>query len=413
MLIVLLPESESASTQAPATWNWWRLDKEGSVLDSGESRLAELRTRFPAERIRGLVPASAVTLYRVAMPVRRQAAIRAALPFALEDSLGQELEELHFVAGPRRADGRVAAAVVEHENMQAWQSWFSEAGWRVEALIPLAALYVDQIPDNGLRVQMSPWPSAEEQLIATAADREPAIIERSLASFWLQRTLAEREADDRQLELLGVTADRLGLGASDQIIESAQRPIPLAPLLARCSRPLPPMNLLTHPYASGVGAPPWRKLRGVAIAAGILLAVLGAQVLSEWLVLSSERDRLQADINALFDRTLPDSRRVQPVTQFRQILDGAGGQGASGTGSMGPLLYEALAVTNAGGKGRITQFRATPAEVEIELQLQSFADLEAIRESLAAKQGLRENLQGADSGAEGVTARLKIERGES
>ena len=412
MLIVLLPESTGASDQSGLPWYWWRLDKDGAILDSGHHQLKELRSRFPGERIRGLVPASAVTLYRVAMPVRRQSAIRAALPFALEDSLSQELEELHFVAGPRRTDDRVAAAVVEHDNMRSWLACFSEAGWRVEALIPLAALYADQLPDRGLRAQASSWPNGEEQVIVTAADREPAIVERSLASFWLQRSLAERDSDDRHVELLGLSLERLGMKDSDTIIESAQRPVPLATLLARCSRPLPPMNLLVQPYSGRAGAPPWRKLRGVAIAAGVLLAVLAAQLISEWLVLSNERDRLQAEIDALFERTLPESRRVDPPEQFRQALTGAAGEGATGSG-MGPLLYEALAVTASGGKGRVRQLRATPAEVELELQLSSFAELEAIRERLAEKPGLRENLQGADSGADGVTARLRIERGES
>lgn len=412
MLIVLLPESTNASSLSAAPWHWWRLDKDGSILDSGAHGLTELRSRFPGERIRGLVPSSAVTLYRLPMPVKRQSAIRAALPFALEDSLGQELEELHFVAGPRRADGKVAAAVVEHESMRTWLGWFNDAGWRVEALIPVAALYAEQLPERGLRAQASPWPSNEEQIIVTAADREPAIVERSLAGFWLQRALAERDAEDRQVELLGLSLDRLSLQDSDAITESAQRPVPLATLLGRCGRPLPPLNLLVQPYSGGAGAPPWRKLRGVAIAAGVLLAVLAAQLVSEWLVLSNERDRLRADIDALFDQTLPNSRRVNPAEQFRQALSGSTGQGAGGS-SMGPLLYEALAVTSSGERGRVTQFRATPAEVEIELQLRSFADLEAIRENLAEKPGLRENLQGADSGADGVTARLKIERGES
>lgn len=80
---------------------------------------------------------------------------------------------------------------------------------------------------------------------------------------------------------------------------------------------------------------------------------------------------------------------------------------------MGPLLHDVLAIARQGENNRIRQFRASPVEVEIEMQLQSFADLEAIRARLVEKDGLRETLQGADSGTEGVTARLKVERGGS
>lgn len=412
MLIVLLPEAAHASAEPPAALHWWRLDKEARLVEHGQSGLSDLRSRFVGERIRALVPASAVTLYRIAIPVRRASAVRAALPFALEDSLSQELDELHFVSGPRRPDGKVSAAVVEHDNMRAWQGWFSEAGWRLEALVPLAGLHADQLPEVGLRVQVSPWPSSDEQLIVTSMDREPAVIERSLASFWIQRALAARDGEDRHLELVGLQPQRLGLEASELISVHDQAPDDLQALLARCAQPSPAFNLLVAPYSSGAGAPPWRKLRGVGIAAGILIAVLGVQLASEWFVLSSERDALEARIDQLFDQTLPNARRVQPVTQFRQVLEGSGQAGSTG-GTMGPLLYESLAVTRAGGKGSIVQFRATPAEVEIEVQLESFAELEAIRETLAGKEGLRENLQGADSSPEGVTARLRIDRGES
>ena len=412
MLIVLLPEAAHAGAEPPAALHWWRLDKENRVADQGHSALSELRGRFAGERIRALVPASAVTLYRIAIPVRRASAVRAALPFALEDSLSQELDELHFVAGPRRPDGKVAAAVVEHANMRAWQSWFNEAGWRLEALVPLAALHADQSPEHGLRAQASSWPSSDEQLVVTSLDREPAIIERSLASFWIQRALAARDGEDQYLELVGLQPQRIGLTVSEAVSVRDDEPGDLQVLLARAARPSPILNLLVAPYSSGTGAPPWRKLRGVGLAASVLIAVLGIQLAGEWFVLSNERDALEARINALFDQTLPNARRVQPVTQFQQILEGAGQAGAAG-GTMGPLLYESLAVVSAGGKGRIAQFRATPAEIEIEVQLESFAELEAIRETLGRKEGLRENLQGADSGAEGVTARLRIDRGES
>ena len=421
MLIVLLPDlpgatasgvdTSGAAALAPVALHWWRTARDGRLQESGQDSLAELRSRFPAERLRALAPATAVNLYRVAIPVRRATAARAALPFALEDQLGQELEELHLVAGPRRAGGRFAAAVTEQRHMTAWIEHCQDAGWRLEALLPQASLHDDLLPEAGLSVQPSPWPDAGDQALITSVDQEPVLVETGMLGFWLKQRLAQLDEAQRVLELSGYPLAELGLTEADCQVRPVARAATLEAALERCQQPARALNLLVGPYANGMVTPPWRKLRPVMIAAGVLLAVLVGQLALEGAVLSGERERLLTEIDQLFDRTLPNSRRVDPVTQFQQAL--AGEAGASSLNGTGSLLYDVLAVVGEGETGRIRQFRATPTEVELELQLPSFAELEGIRSKLAAGAGLSETLQGADSGADGVTARLRVQRGES
>lgn len=411
MLIALLPEEPAIAGLAPVRVYWWQTSRNGMVLDAGEDELPALRSRFPAERLRLLAPASVTNLYRVAMPVRRASAVRAALPFALEDQLSQELEELHLVAGPRRADGRVVAAVVEHRCMREWVSLAREAGWRPEALIPQASLHHDQAPAQGLRVQPSPWPGQQDWALVTAADQEPVLVERGMLGFWIRQRLAQLEEDQRIVELADGLAGELGLtDAEGQTVEPEQ-PASLEAALRNSEQSARPLNLLTGAYATGMATPPWRKLRPALAAAAVLLAVLVGQQVLQGVALTSERDRLLTEIDQLFDETLPGSRRVDPVTQFRQALEGTAGQG--GINGMGSLLHDVLAPVGGEDEVKIRQFRATTAEVELELQLPSFAELEKLRGKLAAETGLSESLQGADSDSEGVTARLRVQRKES
>ena len=411
MLIVLLPESPGIEILEPPRLHWWRTGREGTPEESGQDSLAQLRTRFPTERLRALAPATEVNLYRVAIPVRSASAARAALPFALEDQLGQELEELHLVAGPRRADGRFAAAVTEQRHMAAWLDGCHAAGWRLEALLPQASLHDDMAPAAGLRVQPSPWPAEVDRALVTSADQEPVLIETGMLGFWLKQRLAQLDEEQRVLELSGYDSAELGLSEAECEVQQAELIPALNAALKRCQQPTRVLNLLCGPYTNGMATPPWRKLRPVMIAAGVMLAVLVGQLVIEGMLLSNERERLVTEIDQLFDSTLPKSRRVDPVTQFRQALSGGTAQASqNGTGS---LLYEVLAVVGEGDTGQIKQFRATPTEVELELQLPSFAELESIRSKLAAGPGLSESLQGADSGNEGVTARLRVQRGGS
>jgi len=409
MLIVLLPEPLLAAGLESPPLYWWRLGREGGLLESGQDDLPALRRRYPAERLRLLAPATATNLYRVSIPVRRASAARAALPFALEDQLGQELEELHLVAGPRRADGRYVAAVTEHRCMQEWMQLVEAAGWRADAMLPQGSLHQDQTPERGLRIQPSPWPNGPSTVLVTSVDQEPVLIEQELLGFWLKQRLGQLDEDQRRVQLIGLTPEQLGIDADCEVDTAV--PASLEAALLASLQPARSLNLLTGGYSSGMAAPPWRKLRPALVAAGVLLAVLIAQQGIQTVTLNKERDRLQAQIDQLFDETLPRSRRVDPVTQFRQVLEGASGQAAAD--GMGVLLHDALAAVAAEGSAKILQFRATPAELELELSLPSFAELEKLRSQLAASAGLSESLQGADSDGEGVTARLRIQRNPS
>ena len=412
MLIVLLPELPADEELQAVPLYWWRTSREGALLDAGQAELAVLRQRFATERLRLLAPANATNLYRVAIPVRSASAVRAALPFALEDHLGQELEELHLVAGPRRADGRFVAAVTEHRWLQAWEQLCERAGWRADALIPQVSLHHDQAPEQGLRVQPSPWPAQSDMALITSADEEPALVERSMLGFWLRQRLAQLDEAQRVVELAGIEAAELGLDASTCRIEPLTRAATLEAALRLGQQPTRPLNLLTGEYASGMATPPWRKLRPVLIAAGVLLGVLIAQQVLTTVALNNERERLHSEIDRLFEDTLPNARRVDPVVQFRQVLQGDGAQDSQN--GMGGLLHDVLAaVAGDSQAASIRQFRATPTDVELELQLASFAELEKLRSTLAADANLNETLQGADSDTDGVTARLRVQRKES
>lgn len=57
------------------------------------------------------------------------------MPFLLEDTLAQNVDELHFVVGPRDGES-LSVAVVAHEQMQNWLSWLDEAGLKVRKMVP-------------------------------------------------------------------------------------------------------------------------------------------------------------------------------------------------------------------------------------------------------------------------------------
>ena len=63
----------------------------------------------------------------VDIPVKG-AKLQAALPFALEEFLADDIESLHFAAGARRSSGRVPVSVVGKDKLDGWVTRLREAG---------------------------------------------------------------------------------------------------------------------------------------------------------------------------------------------------------------------------------------------------------------------------------------------
>ncbi|MDH5622347.1 MAG: type II secretion system protein GspL, partial [Gammaproteobacteria bacterium] len=75
-----------------------------------------------------LVPAEELLSTTAEIPVRSPAKIRAALPYALEENLAEDVERLHFAAGIRQENNRLPVVVVAHDKMSSWLGRLHDAG---------------------------------------------------------------------------------------------------------------------------------------------------------------------------------------------------------------------------------------------------------------------------------------------
>ncbi len=83
-----------------------------------------------------LVPAIDVLTTSANIPLRGGAKLRAALPFALEENMADDIESLHFAVGPPYESGLLPVAVVARDKMDAWLSRLNEAGIQATRIVP-------------------------------------------------------------------------------------------------------------------------------------------------------------------------------------------------------------------------------------------------------------------------------------
>ena len=116
--------------------SWIVVDSDGTRRSPpAAGPLSEAPAQTGNHQVIVLVPAGDVSTFTVDLPARG-ARLRAALPFALEEHVAEEVEDLHFVAGKRLANGKLPVAVVAHEKMAEWLSRLDEAGISADQLVP-------------------------------------------------------------------------------------------------------------------------------------------------------------------------------------------------------------------------------------------------------------------------------------
>ncbi|MDA0680322.1 MAG: type II secretion system protein GspL [Proteobacteria bacterium] len=115
---------------------WIAVDSTGARLGQPiTGTLQEASTEADHREVIALVPSSEVLTTSVDIPVKGSKLL-AALPYALEEFLAEDVEALHFAAGTKRSSGRTPVSVVSREKMDEWLSQLGDAGIKVTSVIP-------------------------------------------------------------------------------------------------------------------------------------------------------------------------------------------------------------------------------------------------------------------------------------
>lgn len=117
--------------------SWIAVDDNGSRVSAAiAGPLADATRDIGNRSVIVLVPATTVLTTTVDIPIRGGSRLLAALPFALEEKLAEDIDKLHFAMGERRETGLLPAAVVSHEQMREWLDRLDDASITAAQIIP-------------------------------------------------------------------------------------------------------------------------------------------------------------------------------------------------------------------------------------------------------------------------------------
>lgn len=422
-LVVQLP---SAVISADSVLHWSVFDADGHLQVSGESALDALRSviasHFHDGEIRVLVPGELVLLTRVRIPTKQVRHIKQALPFMVEESLADNIEDVHLAlpAGKLDWDGDVPVAVVRHHLLIDWLDQLYHHGIQPDFLGPdtLAAPW----REHGRSYFLSPVTRADTTVIRVLCRDgvyggqvlalqnldallavQPPLPSDQLAA--LSRYVVSGGAD--AAEELSALAERLQAQLGCEVEVSSYAEVGAEVLAATAIRQREQaLNLLQGGYRiqRRGGEQVWKRVASIA---GIGLTLYALLAGGGGLYFSWRAQQVETQTFALYRELYPTERRV--VSPRKQMANHLRGDGQPVAESLLPLLSKAATGFAVDANTRIDELRFNQQQKNLQVQLRtpSLEVLEQVKKRLDAN-GLFVEISSAVEQGASTVSRIQV-----
>jgi general secretion pathway protein L len=267
------------------TATWGAFDSTGRLVGSvGRGTLQSAHSALAGRRCAALVNAVDVLSADAALPAASQARLRQIVPYSLEESLADDVDQMVFAIGPRLPSGVTQVAAVAKDRMDAWLGALRSAG-----LVPNAVYSeADGIQDIPATLVLL---IEGERIAGRKPGQAPFVFEGLPLKQVLALVLA-RQADEPELRHVRVFTDTTGHTRFGEELASLSGQFASAdvkilndgvfPHLAATLAQRPGTNLLQGAYAPRSNwlamLKPWRLAASLfAASVGLALALQGAQ----------------------------------------------------------------------------------------------------------------------------------------
>jgi len=395
--------------------SWIVADEQGRRV--GVPGAGPIEMAVPAaagRRVLVLAPAVDVLLTSVTLPVRGAAKILRALPFALEEQIAEDIEELHFAAGRALADGSITAAAVDREQLEGWLAVLADAGLAPQVICseaegaPAAPNHLNWLLDTG-------------RCIGRSGDGLPVVIEIDSVEEALRygpRFPGEADQPKHLSVYLSANARQKygeqleALRPELASLEVRLLPDGVLPHLAAGVVTRDPINLLQGQFAPRTQLDRlWKPWRTAAALLAALVVVLVGQEGLRLMQLKQEEARLDEAIAAAFQQALPGARMEDPRFQVERRLSMLRGSGhAANEGFLRALETLGGALGQAQGI-RLEAISYRTGVLDLRVQAPSVDSLEQVRQFVARDGRFTATIQQANQRADGVEGRIQLTGG--
>ena len=410
LLLLRLPAPGQEETE------WLILDEAGAPTPTRQRGSLSLAAAvWRSGKVVVLASATQILLAEPELPPGGGTKLARAVPFALEEQLTEDVDQLSFAIGHRRGSGATPVAVVSRAVLQGWIADLSAAGLEPQAIYPDISLMPENpgqtvlwLENDRLAVRR---PGAMPFAVELAPVRE-ALVVASVISDPLQ---ASEEPKPKESAILYVTREdwtRVQEEFEQLLEEFASLKVQLLsdgplPWLARGMNAADAVNLLQGEFSRTADySERWHRWR---LAAGLAAALLVVHVAAQALQIRQakhESSALDSEISQIFSSAMPGDKLADPRRQMQSKLERIRKSGAGPQYFLHTLqtLSGALAVTP---KTTISALSYRENALDMTLNAPSLAALSQLTQ-FVGKQGFAAEIQSSNPVAAGVEAHVHV-----
>ena len=270
----------------------------------------DIRKHQRGSKVVLLIPDSEVSLAETKIPSKNKKQMLQAIPYALEDTLAEDIDDLHFSAYRENDDAKSKVAVINKERLSFWIDLLKEKDITLHYILPsLFGLSVAEagwsidIGEEEAQVRQGPLDGFASSLDvldyllpAAIEEHEPEALYVSGDSLRLTRLLQNHDIDVRA-------------GTSSYLINTAS----LVPALE--------LNLLNN-FSRGESALKnvnWSAWKPVGAIASLLLATWVGMFIWQNKQTAEQLDNLESQISSIYRTAIPNGKQTDADAQLSSM----------------------------------------------------------------------------------------------
>ena len=359
-----------------------------------------------------LLDSTNIHIDSVKLPVKNPQKLLRAVPFALEEHLADDIDELHFITGKTGSDGKTPVVAIRRHTLNNILELFQQANIKPFAIIPDAlcltanpAQWAILLQDNQAKVQFDHFDAGD-------FDREALPL---LLKSELQNT--DRQATEKII-LYTIDGDT---SETEDINESIPEQIELVrvsyntdPLVIYCGqyKHALSLNLLQNDYKPKSKANiNWQRWRFAAALSTLALCLHLGLAGTQYSELQDKNKKLQVAIDNIYKKTFPQSKRiVNARVQMEQKLDELKGLGkVSSKTSLITMLSDSSAALSSEKSITLQSINYRNNKIDIEVTGSKLQDIEQLNKKLN-KASLNAEIITSSSEKDQVKGNIRIKR---
>jgi general secretion pathway protein L len=409
-LLLRLPPSGQDETE------WLILDDAGAPTPTRQRGSLSLAAAvWRSGRVVVLAPAAQILLAEPALPPGGGPKLVRAVPFALEEHLTEDVDQLSFAIGHRRSNGSTPVAVVSRSVMQGWIADLNAAGFDPQAIYPDILAMPENPGQTVLWLENDRLAVRRPGAIPFAVELAPVKEALVVAGVIGDPLQASEEPKPKESAILYVTREdwtRVQGDFEELLEEFASLKVQLLsdgplPWLARGMNSTDAVNLLQGEFSRTADyGERWHRWR---LAAGLAAALLVVHVAAQALQIRQakhESAALDTEISQVYSSAMTGDASADPRRQMQSKLEQIRKSGAGPQYFLRTLqsLSGALA---AAPKTTISALSYRENALDMTVNAPSLAALSELTQYVG-KEGLAAEIQSSNPVATGVEAHLHI-----